>query len=155
MRLLPAVAAIAALASASSLSAQAVAPLDLDSATALPGMWTWSPATDGSEAVFLSSAGLPQIWLHCSRPSRTVSIARPANSAAPFLSVWTTSQARALPASFNPATARSTATVAAADSLLDALAFSRARIAVATGPASPVIAPAWPEIARVVEDCRS
>jgi len=155
MRLPTVAAALAALSIATGLPAQAVAPLDLDSATALPGTWSWSPAPDGSEAVFLSSAGLPQLWLHCSRASRIVSIARPANAAAAFLSVWTTSQSRALPASFNPATARSTAQLSAYDPLLDALAFSRGRIAVAVGASPPVVAPAWPEIARIVEDCRA
>jgi hypothetical protein len=155
MRLSTVAAAFAALTFATSLPAQVVAPLDLDSATTLPGGWSWSPAADGSEAVFTNSGGLPQIWLHCSRASRVVTIARPSSSAVAFLSVWTTTQSRALPASFNPATARSTARVSAYDPFLDALAFSRARIAVALGATPPVVVPAWPDIARIVEDCRA
>jgi hypothetical protein len=155
MRLSTVAAAFAALTFATSLRAQVVPPLDLDSATALPGNWSWSPAADGSEAVFINSGGLPQIWLHCSRASRVVTIARPSRSAVAFLSVWTTTQSRALPASFNPATARSTAQVSAYDPFLDALAFSRARIAVALGATPPVVVPAWPDIARIVEDCRA
>jgi hypothetical protein len=155
MRFSTVVAAFAALTFASGLAAQVVAPLNLDSATALPGAWSWSHASDGSEAVFISSGGLPQIWLHCSRASRVVTIARPSSSAVGYLSVWTTTQSRALPASFNPATARSTAQISAYDPFLDALAFSRARIAVALGATPPVVVPAWPDIASIVEDCRA
>lgn len=155
MRLSGAFAAIAALTFASSLSAQAVAPFDVETAAALPGNWTWTATSDGSQAVFLNSSGMPQLWLHCARASRVVTIARPAGAAAAFLTVWTSSQSRAIPASFNPTTARSTAQLSASDPLLDALAFSRGRIAVAIGAMPPVVAPAWPEIARVVEDCRS
>jgi hypothetical protein len=46
------------------------------------------------------------------------------------------------------------ATVSADDPLLDALAFSRGRFAVETAGAPTLIVPAWPELARVVEDCR-
>lgn len=155
MRLSVAAATLAALALASSASAQVVAPFDVETATPLPGSWSWTPTSDGSQAVFLNSSGMPQLWLHCARASRVVTIARPANAAAAFLTVWTSSQSRAIPASFNPTTARSTAQLSATDPLLDALAFSRGRIAVAIGAMPPLVAPAWPEIARVVEDCRS
>jgi hypothetical protein len=155
MRLSIAAAGVAALTFACMSTAQVVAPMGLEAATPLPGTWSWSPAADGSEAAFISSGGIPQLWLHCSRASRVVSIARPTNAAVAFLSVWTTTQTRALPASFNPATRRSTAQVSAYDPLLDALAFSRGRIAVAVGSTPPLVAPAWPEIARVVEDCRA
>jgi hypothetical protein len=155
MRLSIAAAGVAALTFACMLTAQVVAPMDLEAATPLPGTWSWSRAADGSEAAFISSGGIPQLWLHCSRASRTVSIARPANAAVPFISVWTTTQTRALPASFNPAMRRSTAQLNAYDPLLDAMAFSRGRLAVALSAMPPLVAPAWPEIARVVEDCRA
>jgi hypothetical protein len=38
--------------------------------------------------------------------------------------------------------------------LLDALANSRGRIGFAAGAEPPLVVPAWPEIARVIEDCR-
>lgn len=42
----------------------------------------------------------------------------------------------------------------ASDPLLDAMAFSRGRFVLQGGPASLVL-PAWPEVARVIEDCRA
>ena len=72
-----------------------------------------SPATgltrttaDGSEATFADAIGQPQLSVHCTRATRRVTIAKPASAAAPFLDVWTSSQTRSLPASFNPATGR-------------------------------------------------
>jgi hypothetical protein len=61
---------------------------------------------------------------------------------------------RTLPASFDPATARQTIQVPAYDPLLDALVFSRGRVAVYIADKPALVVPAWPEIARVVEDCR-
>lgn len=44
--------------------------------------------------------------------------------------------------------------LAASDPLFDQMAFSRGRILVQPGGGPALILPAWPEIARVVEDCR-
>jgi hypothetical protein len=93
--------------------------------------------------------------LGCLHQSRRVTIARPATGAAPFLQVWTSSLSRNLPASFNPATKRLTATLAAQDPVLDAMAMSRGRIAVAISGQAATVAPAWGEISRIVEECRS
>ncbi len=45
--------------------------------------------------------------------------------------------------------------VDARDPLLDAIAFSKGRFAVEVGGTEPIYVPAYPEITRVVEDCRS
>jgi hypothetical protein len=148
------VAALAAFTLAAPVNAQALAP-DLADATPLAGRWTWTPAADGTEAAFLDSAGRPQLWVHCMRATRVVALARPASGAVPFLSVWTSSATRNVPSSFNPATGRSTAQLSAYDGLLDALAFSRGRVGVGLTGLPALVAPAGPEIARVVEDCRS
>lgn len=147
-------AAIAAFLFAGPLSAQTVATPDYTAAIPSPGRWTYAVSADGSEASFVDNAGRAQIWLHCARASRTVTIARPANAAAAFLSVWTSSATRNVPASFNPATSRLSASLSAYDSLLDALAMSRGRIAIGVGSTPALVAPAWPEIAHPVEDCR-
>jgi hypothetical protein len=69
--------------------------------------------------------------------------------------VWTTSQRRNLPASFNPQGAQLRASLNANDALLDALAMSRGRIAVGIAGQPALVAPVWGEIGRVVEECRS
>jgi hypothetical protein len=135
-------------------TAQVTAIADQSAARIMDGTWTYAATAAGGEAQFRNAAGQPQIFLTCTRASRQVAIARPATGAAPMLQLWTSSAARNLPASFNPATRRLTATVSAADSLLDALAMSRGRIAVSISGQPAIVAPAWGEISRVVEDCR-
>jgi len=150
-----AIAAALALAAAPSLSAQtAQSAPDLATATPIAGNWTYAATTDGSEAVFVNSGGFPQLWIHCARAARQVSIAKAATVAAPSIIVWTSSQTRSVPASFNPATGRVTIQLSAADPLLDALANSRGRIGVTVSSESALVVPAWPEPARVIEDCR-
>ena len=40
------------------------------------------------------------------------------------------------------------------DPMLDAMAFSRGRFVIEAEGLSPVYAPSWPEVSRVIEDCR-
>lgn len=139
------------------VSAQTAPPgiADYSNAAVANGSWSHAITPGGSEAQFRSAAGQPQIILACLHQSRQVTIARPASGAAPFLQVWTSSMARNLPASFNPATGRLTATIAFQDPVLDAMAMSRGRIAVGIAGQPATVAPAWGEISRVVEDCRA
>jgi hypothetical protein len=149
------IAAAFALTAASSLDAQTAVPaVDTSVATPLAGTWFYSPAPDGSEALFLNTTAQPQLIIHCVRATRRVSIAKSAGAAAPFLTVWTSSATRSLPANFNPGSARLTAELAAFDPLLDSIAFSRGRFAVSVSGSPALIVPAWAEVARVVEDCR-
>jgi hypothetical protein len=146
------IAAALALTAASSLHAQSA--VDYGTATPIEGNWSYSTVTAGSEATFANTAAQPQLTIACSRATRQVVISRPATGAAPFLSIWTSAQTRSLPATYNPATARFSATVAAYDPFLDAMVFSRGRIAVSVSGQAALIVPAWAELARVVEDCR-
>ena len=127
---------------------------DLSTATPIAGTWSYATTADGSEATFANASGFAQLWMHCSRAARQVSIAKPATAAAPSISVWTSSLTRSVPASFNAATGRLTINLAANDPLLDAIANSRARLAFAVSPQPPLVVPAWAEPARVIEDCR-
>ena len=148
------VAALALLA-ASSVSAQMTTPVaDLSTATPIAGSWAYASVADGSEATFRDASARPQLVIHCTRAARQVTIAKPATGAAPFLLIWTTSASRNLPASFNPMTARLSATVAANDPILDDLAFSRGRVGVTVSGVAPLVLPAWAELSRVIEDCR-
>ena len=149
------VAAAFALIAGSSVNAQTVAPApDLSTATPIAGSWVYSQTPDGSEASFLNGSALPQLTIRCTRATRRITIAKPASAAAPFLTVWTSAQTRALPASFNPATQRLSAELAGYDPLLDAIAFSRGRFGVSIVGQPALVLPAWAEPARVIEDCR-
>ena len=144
------IAAAVALTAASSLHAQ-----DLSTATPIAGNWTYAATADGSEAVFANAAGNPQLWVHCTRATRRVNIAKPATSAAPSLNVWTSSLTRIVASSFNPATGRLTIDLAAADPLLDSIVSSRGRIGFTVTGQPSLVVPAWAEAARVIEDCRA
>ena len=151
MRLIAA--AALALAFPSLLLAQAAIP-DLGTAPVVSGSWTYSPAAGGSQASFTDASGSPQLWVHCTRATRRVTIAKAASGAMPFLDVWTSSLSRSVAASFNPATMRLTIDLGAFDPLLDAIASSRGRIGFSAGTQPPLVVPPWAEAARVVEDCR-
>ena len=45
-------------------------------------------------------------------------------------------------------------TFAASDPMLDAMAFSRGRFALEVAGLPTLYVPSWPEISRVIEDCR-
>jgi hypothetical protein len=47
-----------------------------------------------------------------------------------------------------------TVTLPARAPVLDAMAYSRGRFVVEVAGLTPSYLPAWPEVARVVEDCR-
>ena len=151
-------AALALLASLSPSAAQTVVPAaapDLSNAQPLAGSWTYANTADGSEATFRDAAARPQLVVHCTRAARQVTIAKPAAGAAPFLLLWTSSLSRSLPASFNPATGRLSATVGAYDPILDAFAFSLGRVGVTVSGLPSLVVPAWAEAVRVIEDCRA
>jgi hypothetical protein len=144
------------LAAAGALLLPSIVKAEVDYSVATPtgGGWTYAAVPGGTEARFATSATLPQLVIHCTTATRRVTIARPATGAAPFLTLWTTSQSRDVPASYNPLTGRISIDIAAYDPLLDALAFSRGRLAVGVKGQALFVAPAFPEVARVVEDCR-
>ena len=146
------VAALAAMISAS-LRGQTIA--DLSAAAPIPGDWGYGATTIGSEAQFRDTSATPQLIISCDRAIRRVTISKPASGPTPYLNIWTSSQSRSIAASFNPAVGRLTVELASNDSLLDSLSSSRGRIGVSAGSLPPLIAPAWPELARVIEDCRS
>ena len=139
----------------SAASAQAPDAVDLDAVAPISGMWVYRAIAGGSESDFIDASAAVRFKIRCDRVARKVSISRmevPAATAT--LSVWTTTMSRSVPARFLP-TKELVADLSATDPLLDAIAFSRGRLATAAAGAPMVAVPAWPEIDRVVEDCRS
>ena len=142
--------ALVALGAASPLAAQ-----DLSTVQPVAGSWIYGATTSGTEARFNDAAGNTQLWVQCTRANRRISIARPATAAAPFLTVWTSSLTRNVPASFNPAVNRLSIDLATFDPLLDAIVSSRGRVGYTIGTQPSLVVPPWPEPARVIEDCRA
>jgi hypothetical protein len=128
---------------------------DLSTATPIIGSWSYAVAPDGSEAAFTNETGSPQLLVHCTRATRRVTISRLASTAAPSISVWTSSLERSVPASFNAANNRLTIDLANFDPLLDAVVSSRGRVAFTVGTQPSLVVPPWAEVARVIEDCRA
>jgi hypothetical protein len=136
-------------------SAQAPAQIDIDAVQPISGSWIYRAIPTGTEADFIDTAATVRLTIRCNRAARTVSVVPTGvPAAAPTLAIWTTSLARSVPARFL-ATKELVADLAATNPLLDAIAFSRGRFATAAAGAPLVALPAWPEPARVVEDCRS
>ena len=154
-------AALAALAPVTAIGAQVapsapVAPmLDFANAPAATGSWGYQPAPGGSSARFLDTGAIARLTIQCTRATRRVNISQTSAAPSATLFVWTSSLSRNLAAKFEPNAMRVSAELAAMDPLLDAIAFSRGRVAVQLAGSQPLVIPASPEAARVVEDCRS
>jgi hypothetical protein len=144
-------AAALALAAVSPLHAQAT----MATATPLPGNWSFTATAGGSEATFSDTSGRAQLTLRCTRATRRVTVSKPASAGASALAFWTSSLTRNVAAAFDPATGRISAELTMMDPLLDAMVMSRGRFAVTVAGTPSLVLPPWPEIARVVEDCRA
>jgi len=115
-----------------------------------PGDWTWRREGADSIAEFRAPGGQVVAQLACAAASRQVFLSLsgwPAGNA----TIRTETTERVVAA--NPGGAGARVTFGASDSLLDAMAFSRGRIAV-EGEARALYLPSYPELTRVVGDCR-
>ncbi len=121
-----------------------------------PGTWSWAMIAGRSTASFGPTGSARQVTLSCDRASGRVLLARAGTaSAAVPMAVATTTARR--PLLSDPALGVSgwlVAALPARDPLLDAIAFSRGRFALETAGLATLYLPAWPEISRVIEDCR-
>jgi hypothetical protein len=128
---------------------------DFSQSPVTPGSWTYRPLPGASQAYFTDSGGTIRLFVSCAIPARTVTISRTSAAPAASLTVWTSTMERALPARFEPNAMRVSASFTAASPLLDAIAFSRGRIAIWMPGFAPLIVAPGPEAARAFEDCRN
>ena len=150
-----AMAALASLLAPASV-AQVGTGVDVSTLQPLGGRWSFRSFPGGSEAAFADSAGAQRLIVRCNRAGRVVTIMRTGvPAAAPVLAIWTSSLSRGVPSRFDLPSRTLSADLAATDALLDSFAFSRGRFATSAVGAPLVAIPAWPEPARVVEECRS
>lgn len=125
-------------------------PLDWQDTPLSDGNWSYVEESGVTRATFAAEGG-PRLDLQCGRDG-TIRLALSLLGGAPAIVVRTTYGERRLPASQQPPAIH--ATLAASDPLLDAMVFSRGRFLVQPEGGTALIVPAWPEPARVVEDCR-
>lgn len=117
-----------------------------------PGGWSYQQA--GSAAAF-GPAGAPAFTVRCDRAQRQVVLARTGAAAGNTMTVRTSFGSRSLPLQVDGGSPQLVARLPASDKLLDDIAFSRGRFTVQVPGTPMLVIPAWPEPARVVEDCRA
>jgi hypothetical protein len=130
------------------------APVNWADRTPAPGVWAYSQDARGSIAMFGVAGSDALFTLRCDRSARRIYASRP-GAVAGRMTLRSTTGARfydALPTGAQPPYVA--ATLAPGDPHLDALAFSRGRILISLDGAEDIILPVWPELTRVVEDCR-
>ncbi len=120
-----------------------------------PGTWSYDREGNGGTAArFGASEANPLFIVRCD-PSRQVRLSLDGQVRG-AMTVRTSFGARSLPLTVEAQPiAYSSATLAATDPLLDGLAFSRGRFTIQAPGQRMLVLPAWAEVARVVEDCRS
>ena len=146
--------ALAALALPVAASSQSATAVDLVNSPSISGSWAYRSTATGSDAAFMDGSAVRRMVIACTSANRVVTISMTSTTAAPSINIYTSESSRALAARFEPRTFQLSADVAARDSLLDSIAFSRGRLALAIAGSAPLVVPAWAEAARVVEDCR-
>lgn len=119
-----------------------------------PGIWTYAPTATGSAARF-GANGATALAIECEASSRSVLLrVLRLNPSAPDTTavLRASSTLKSVPVAGGGAFG--TARMTARDPILDALAFSRGKFGVSVDGRERWL-PAWPEVARVVEDCRA
>jgi hypothetical protein len=116
-----------------------------------PGDWRYAAGT----ATFFAPDGSTLLTLRCGGGAVTLERAGVGNEFAPTLIVRSEFLDRALSPTATAGPPGSTAgSVAAQDPLLDAIAFSKGRFAVESAGLPTLYVPPYPEVTRVIEDCR-
>ncbi|WP_228244062.1 hypothetical protein [Porphyrobacter sp. GA68] len=120
------------------------------------GEWRYAPAPGGGTALYADPGRGTRFTLRCDRSQRQIVLEQPgqASGAVPVV-VRTDALNRTLAGQAVPGQAGGVrVTLPATDPLLDAMALSRGRFAVEAAGQPPLYLPSWPEVTRVVEDCR-
>lgn len=118
------------------------------------GAWAYRSDAASSEAMFGPSARA-SFALRCDRARREIVLMRDGITSGNTMTIRTSSGSRNFPLSVrSEPTPIVIATVNASDRFLDSMAFSRGRFTVEVPGTAMLVIPAWPEPARVIEDCR-
>jgi hypothetical protein len=134
------------------------APTDWHDLPATPGVWQWRREGRLSIARFGESQAPALLSLSCDPQAGTITLSRSgATGTATTMSILTASLSRKFatrPGGDGAIAAPIAVILAARDPLLDAMAFSRGRFAVEVPGLAALYLPSWPEVSRVIEDCR-
>lgn len=131
-------------------------PADWRDAAQTAGTWRWGMVAGRSTASFVGVGGAPLATLTCDRTTARVLLAR-RGDAAGSVAMALTSTFGTRPLYSDPLRGSPGWVVAELhtnDPMLDSIVFSRGRFALDVAGLEPLYLPSWPEISRVVEDCR-
>ncbi len=120
-----------------------------------PGGWSYRSDARGGLALYGVGGQDAALVIRCDKAAQRIFISRPGTGAG-SMTLRATTGALAYPA--RPAGGTPpyvAAELGVLDRQLDAIAFSRGRFLVAMAGTPDVIIPAWPEVARTIEECRS
>ena len=131
------------------------APQDWRDIPLTGGSWFYNNEGGTTQALFGPPNSEALFIVRCNRSARQVTLLRAGPATGNVMTIRTSSSARNLPLSVQAEPLPYVySTVAASDPILDAMAFSRGRFTVEVPGTPMLVIPAWPEPARVVEDCR-
>jgi len=125
------------------------------------GGWRYGAVAGGSLASFgEAGVGATKLTLRCEKATRRIFVSRAVSApVAGQMTLRTSFGAASWPIESDAVPTDSgqnaVAIRAAADAALDQMAFSRGRFAIEVPGAAPLVVPAWAEVGRVIEDCRS
>jgi hypothetical protein len=118
-----------------------------------PGTWRYEARSGFTEAAFIGPDSGARMRLRCLADNRMIQLSLPESGVTnPQVTIRTQTATRTLQA--QPAGRETLVALAARDGLLDAMAFARGRFAVEGMGLASLYLPSWPEVARVIEDCR-
>lgn len=135
------------------------APAEWIDRTISPGDWVYRNDQRGSVALFGQSGADADFLIRCVRATKRIYLSRSGAFPQGVSGQMTVRASTALKsygvANNGDAPPYVSAFLTPDDPQLDAIAFSRGRFLVAVKGAQDLIIPAWPEITRVIEDCRA
>ncbi len=117
-----------------------------------PGAWRWATIAGQSTASFAQAGLAPQVTLTCAAPGSVQLIHAGSITGATPMGI--TTSAGTFPLMAEPTANGAALTLPARAPVLDAMATSRGRFVIEIAGQVPSYLPSWPEVARVVEDCR-
>ncbi len=119
-----------------------------------PGDWVYRQDERGSIALFGPTGANALVTLRCDRARRAIFLAREGQGVG-MIVVRSSSAMKEFVGSPTGGRPPYIATeIMPTDPILDAMAFSRGRIAINVAGQQPIAIPSWAEITRIVEDCR-
>jgi len=133
-------------------------PQDWRDVPLTPGRWTWRGTAGQASIAQFGVAGQAAVFaLRCDFTARTIIFSRAGSIATPTAPMAFTTSFAPFSLTAGNGGGQPPAIVAQAtarDPHMDQIAFSRGRFLVDVAGQPRLVLPAWPEVARVIEDCR-